>query len=242
MKRYIILSALCLLLSLSAHAQFATQRAIEMGHGASVQGKALMVQMTTEGLLAKQYSVIKGNEEDIYDFQMELSDYLDKFNDVLQLCACFYAIYYQVNAARHNLAEVSQSIRLCPTGVFAASFKKTRHNVMIATGKNIYEMATSITKLFTEKMSQFERIQELNHLEDLLATFNKQLRALAEQIRYTSLVDLWNEYMGNFMRPSAVDHGMTALKCMRNTSFRLKERFLVWKFGSYEGLHLLKDN
>lgn len=228
MKKYLIITLLLVLMAVPSFGQLSADRAGAMAVGMKFQAKTAIAQLTTLGLLSRQYSDIKENEDKIVDFQKQYEEYLDNFNDVISACACFYSIYWQVKQATHNIREVREAVEYCPTGVFAAAFQRTRNNVMKASAKNIAEMVTSITKIFTNKMTGKERMEELQKLENDLALFNSQLRALAEQIRYTSLVDLWNEYMGKFRRYTAQERGDVALDCMFNATLRLRERYAVW--------------
>lgn len=215
-------------IGLYSYAQLGTQRAGLIYAGALYEGAGVLGENVLQGALKLQYNYIGDKEQDIADWQQAYSDYLDKFQDVLQLAACFYAIYYEVNEARKNLNAVSNAIKICPTGVFAAAFKKKRNNVMRQTGQNIVEMTTSIVKVFTNKMNQKQRFDEIYKIERMLQTFNSQLSELAIQIRYTSIIDLWDEFMGKAHLSQRRDHGDVALDCMYKASLRAKERYLVW--------------
>ena len=230
--RRILLSLLFVLsVSMAANAQVGVQRVGFMTIGAKSQGHAILAQIAAEGGLAKQFDDIAGNDKKIVNLQQQYYDYLSKFSDVLSLCACFYSIYYDVNEARKNLNEVALAIKTCPTGIFAAAFQKQRNNVMIETGKNIYDMCTSIVTLFDNKMTGKDRLDELQKLEVQLQKFSRQLRRLAEQIRYTSFIDLWDQYMGKLRRFTPRDRGDVALNCMVVSSLAVKEKIFEWTWG-----------
>ena len=161
--------------------------------------KTIKALIGVQGLETTGHIGVKEEVEATTKFQKEFNDYLDTFHDAISAAAEIYGIYHEVNQTIRNIKNLSEVVEESPTNVLAVAFSAKKNVMYQNIVKNSLEIIMDIRKVCFEesKMTEHERNKVLSKIRPKLKRFNKQLTTLTFTLKYTSLMDVWNEILGN---------------------------------------------
>lgn len=198
-------------------------------------------QIPLQGTMAVQHNYIGGKLDYIAYLQDSISESLMHIHDALQMAACLYSIYYELSEVISNTAELAHSIDICPTGIFATIisggrnkiWKETYENIMYISG-DIYDIVASGKK---NRMTGADRYDKVMEVQRRLRVFNHQLVTLSGMVRYTSLVDVWNEAIMKSQIGRRHDPVDLALQSLKLATLRVREDYAKYRYTTYEGFN-----
>lgn len=167
--------------------------AIEMA--SSKAKKTLEAQMKMQGLETAGHIWTKEEIEATTEFQREFNDYLDSFHNILQIAAEIYGVYYEVTKTSKHVKNLAEVVSSSPSNVLAVAFSTRRNVVYRNLIKSSLDIFMDIRKVCFEKskMTEQERDKVISGIRPKLRKINHQLAQLTLALRYTSLLDVWNE-------------------------------------------------
>lgn len=138
---------------------------------------------------------IQAKEKDITNLQLEFNKYLLELHDVITLAAELYGNYYEFTEMTSNLKHLAAACEESPTNILANAFKDDKRQIVTNIVGTTTELLMDIKKTFIDqvRMTEKERIQNLDDVRKKMKLINKQLRRMERNIRYYNLCDLWND-------------------------------------------------
>ena len=192
-----MMTIVMLLLAVTAYGQMGLDaaRALNIKLESESARKTIRNQWKGQTLMTSGYMLITPEIESVTNFQKEFNDYLDRFHDVLQVAAEVYGIYYEVTKTAKNIKTVSGIIADSPTNTLAVAFDRRWGTIYTDIIKNSIDILQDIRKVCFEgsKMTEQERHKIMRGIRPKMRKFNKRLETLALALRYSTLLDLWNQ-------------------------------------------------
>ena len=138
---------------------------------------------------------VTDKEKDIANLQREFDKYLVNLHNEIAIAAQLYGSYYEFTQMTNNLRNLYDVCSNSPENVIANAFNSEKRqivsNIVTSTTELMYDIKKSIIDL--TRMTEKERIDNLDAIRRKMNTINKQLRKLERNIRYYNLCDLWND-------------------------------------------------
>lgn len=180
--------------------------------------KTLEAQNRAQALMTTGHLWMQTEIEQTTDFQREFSNYLDRFHDILGFAAEIYGIYYEITQISKNVSDLNDVVASHPANALAVAFHTRRNAVyrnIIINGVNIV-MDIKTLCFDDSKMTEQEKNEMITNIRPKLRLMNKQLRALALAVKYTTFLDVWNEITDRASAYEGVDKRAIIERCMRD--------------------------
>ena len=217
--RHALMAVVLLLCSTSAFAWGVDPVRAAMIDQDSKQAKeTLEAQDRAQALMTTGHLWMQTEIEQTTDFQREFSNYLDRFHDILGFAAEIYGIYYEITQISKNVSDLNDVVASHPANALAVAFHTRRNAVyrnIIINGVNIV-MDIKTLCFDDSKMTEQEKNEMITNIRPKLRLVNKQLRALALAVKYTTFLDVWNEITDRASAYEGVDKRAIIERCMRD--------------------------
>ena len=180
--------------------------------------KTLEAQNRAQALMTTGHLWMQTEIEQTTDFQREFSNYLDRFHDILGFAAEIYGIYYEITQISKNVSDLNDVVASHPANALAVAFHTRRNAVyrnIIINGVNIV-MDIKTLCFDDSKMTEQEKNEMITNIRPKLRLMNKQLRALALAVKYTTFLDVWNEITDRASAYEGFDKRAIIERCMRD--------------------------
>ena len=167
--------------------------------------KTLNAQQRAQLVISGMHIFMKEEIEATTDFQREFNEYLDQFNEVIQIAAEVYGIYHEVSQVAKNIKELNSIVSDTPANALAVAFSSKRNKIYTDLVMTSLDIAKDIHKVcFAHaKMTEKERIKIILGMRPKLKKTNHQLRRMALLIKYTTFLDVWNEILDkHYFKPA----------------------------------------
>ena len=167
--------------------------------------KTLNAQQRAQLVISGMHIFMKEEIEATTDFQREFNEYLDQFNEVIQIAAEVYGIYYEITEVAKNIKELNSVVSDAPANALAVAFSSKRNKIYTDLVMTSLDIAKDIHKIcFAHaKMTEKERIKIILGMRPKLKKTNYQLRRMALLIKYTTFLDVWNEIVDKHYKPKS---------------------------------------
>ena len=167
--------------------------------------KTLNAQQRAQLVISGMHIFMKEEIEATTDFQREFNEYLDQFNEVIQIAAEVYGIYYEITEVAKNIKELNSVVSDAPANALAVAFSSKRNKIYTDLVMTSLDIAKDIHKVcFAHaKMTEKERIKIIFGMRPKLKKTNYQLRRMALLIKYTTFLDVWNEIVDKHYKPKS---------------------------------------
>lgn len=168
--------------------------------------KTLNAQERAQLVMSGMHVYVKEEVEATANFQREFNEYLDQFNEVIQIAAETYGIFNEVKMVSKNIKsfiDVLDEGRNMDNVVAVAAYPR-RNKVFTDLVKTSLDLAKDIhTVCFSKtKMTQKERLKIVLGMRPKLRMVNDQLRRMTLYIKYTNLIDVWNKLIDKKYKPA----------------------------------------
>ena len=163
--------------------------------------KTLNAQQRAQLVISGMHIFMKEEIEATTDFQREFNEYLDQFNEVIQIAAEVYGIYHEVSQVAKNIKELNNIVSNTPANALAVAFSSKRNKIYTDLVMTSLDIAKDIHKVCFSgaKMTEKERIKIILGLKKT----NYQLRRMAMFIKYTTFLDVWNDILDkHYFKPA----------------------------------------
>ena len=167
--------------------------------------KTLNAQQRAQLVISGMHIFMKEEIEATTDFQREFNEYLDQFNEVIQIAAEVYGIYHEVSQVAKNIKELNSIVSDTPANALAVAFSSKRNKIYTDLVMTSLDIAKDIHKIcFAHaKMTEKERIKIIFGMRPKLKKTNYQLRRMAMFIKYTTFLDVWNDILDkHYFKPA----------------------------------------
>ena len=167
--------------------------------------KTLNAQQRAQLVISGMHIFMKEEIEATTDFQREFNEYLDQFNEVIQIAAEVYGIYHEVSQVAKNIKELNSVVSDTPANALAVAFSSKRNKIYTDLVMTSLDIAKDIHKVCFSgaKMTEKERIKIILGMRPKLKKTNHQLRRMAMFIKYTTFLDVWNEILDkHYFKPA----------------------------------------
>lgn len=158
---------------------------------------------------------IKEEMQATYDLQKKFNDYLDSFRGVVSLAAQIYGFYHEIDYLVTNMNRLGDQLEKHPTNSLAVALTPRRNQIY----RDILLMSLDICNdirqvcLSEVKMTEKERIEIVFNIRPKFKKMNHHIARLTRAVKYTSLLDVWDEIAENAKDPA--DKGNIAKQAMR---------------------------
>lgn len=158
---------------------------------------------------------IKEEMQESYDIQKKFNDYLDSFRDVICFAAQIYGFYHEIDYLVANIGKLGDQLEKHPNNSLAVALTPRRNQIY----RNIFLTSLDICNdirqvcLSDVKMTEKERIEIIFNIRPKLKKMNLSIARLTRAVKYTSLLDVWDEIAENAKDPA--DKGTIAKQAMR---------------------------
>lgn len=158
---------------------------------------------------------IKEEMQETYDIQKKFNDYLDSFRDVICLAAQIYGFYQEIDNLSTNMGRLSDQLQKHPSNSLAVALTPRQNQIY----RDILLMSLDICNdirqvcLSNVKMTEKQRVEIIFGIRPKLKKMNKSISRLTRAVKYTSLLDVWDEIAENAKSPA--DKGSIAKQAMR---------------------------
>ena len=168
--------------------------------------KTLNAQERAQLVMSGMHVYVKEEVEATANFQREFNEYLDQFNEVIQIAAETYGIFNEVKMVSQNIKsfiEVLDEGKNMDNVVAVAAYPK-RNKIFTELVMTSLDIAKDIHKVcFSKtKMTQKERLKIIFDMRPKLRKVNDQLRRMTLYIKYTNLIDVWNKLIDKKYKPA----------------------------------------
>lgn len=166
--------------------------------------KTLQAQERVQLLNASLHLFIDQETMAITNYQREFNDYLDEFHELISMLAETYGIYMEVTKLAKNIGELNKLLATCPVENLVAtglSQKRTMiYKDLVDTGAGI---VNDIRMVFFSKikMTEKQRLQMVFRVRPKLNTFNAKLKRAVLVLKYTTFLDVWQEFFPKAYQP-----------------------------------------
>ena len=142
---------------------------------------------------------VKEEVEGTWQIQKEFNDYLDSFHGIIVYAAQIYGFYHEVDRMVGNMRNLADQIGRSPANAVAVALSANRNKVYRQVILQTVEIVNDIRMvcLSDVKMTEKERTEIFFGVRPKLKEMNRTLQRLVRAVKYTSLVDVWNEISGN---------------------------------------------
>ena len=167
--------------------------------------KTLNAQQRAQLVISGMHIFMKEEIEATTDFQREFNEYLDQFNEVIQIAAEVYGIYHEVSQVAKNIKELNNIVSNTPANALAVAFSSKRNKIYTDLVMTSLDIAKDIHKVCFSgaKMTEKERIKIILGMRPKLKKTNYQLRRMAMFIKYTTFLDVWNDILDkHYFKPA----------------------------------------
>ena len=167
--------------------------------------KTLNAQQRAQLVISGMHIFMKEEIEATTDFQREFNEYLDQFNEVIQIAAEVYGIYHEVSQVAKNIKELNNIVSNTPANALAVAFSSKRNKIYTDLVMTSLDIAKDIHKVCFSgaKMTEKERIKIILGMRPKLKKTNYQLRRMALLIKYTTFLDVWNDILDkHYFKPA----------------------------------------
>ena len=167
--------------------------------------KTLNAQQRAQLVISGMHIFMKEEIEATTDFQREFNEYLDQFNEVIQIAAEVYGIYHEVSQVAKNIKELNSIVSDTPANALAVAFSSKRNKIYTDLVMTSLDIAKDIHKVCFSgaKMTEKERIKIILGMRPKLKKTNYQLRRMAMFIKYTTFLDVWNDILDkHYFKPA----------------------------------------
>ena len=158
---------------------------------------------------------IKEEMQATYDIQKKFNDYLDSFRDVVCFAAQIYGFYHEIDYLVKNMNKLGEQLEAHPTNSLAVALTPRQNQIyrdILLTSLDICNDIRLVC-LSSVKMTEKERIEIVFNIRPKLKKMNKSIARLTRAVKYTSLLDVWEEIDENAKDPA--DKGSIAQQAMR---------------------------
>ena len=158
---------------------------------------------------------IKEEIKETYNIQKKFNDYLDSFRDVVCFAAQIYGFYHEIDYLVNNMGKLSEQLEKHPSNSLAVALTPRQNQIY----RDILLMSLDICNdirqvcLSDVKMTEKQRIEIIFGIRPKLKKMNKSISRLTRAVKYTSLLDVWDEIAENAKSPA--DKGSIAKQAMR---------------------------
>ena len=167
--------------------------------------KALNAQQRAQLVMSGMHIFMEEEVSATTDFQREFNEYLDQFNEVIQIAAEVYGIYHEVSQVAKNIKELNSIVSDTPANALAVAFSSKRNKIYTDLVMTSLDIAKDIHKVCFSgaKMTEKERIKIILGMRPKLKKTNYQLRRMAMFIKYTTFLDVWNDILDkHYFKPA----------------------------------------
>lgn len=157
---------------------------------------------------------IKEEMQATYDIQKKFNDYLDSFRDVVCFAAQIYGFYHEIDYLVKNMNKLGDQLEAHPTNSLAVALTPRQNQIyrdILLTSLDICNDIRQVC-LSSTKMTEKERIEIVFNIRPKLKKMNKSIARLTRAVKYTSLLDVWEEIAENAKDPA--DKGSIAKQAM----------------------------
>lgn len=209
MKKKIVIILLVAMVGIKGYAQFPytdPTRAATILLFTEQAKKTLNAQERAQLVMSGMHVYVKEEVEATANFQREFNEYLDQFNEVIQIAAETYGIFNEVKMVSKNIKsfiDVLDEGRNMDNVVAVAAYPR-RNKVFTDLVKTSLDLAKDIhTVCFSKtKMTQKERLKIVLGMRPKLRKVNDQLQRMTLYIKYTNLIDVWNKLIDTKYKPA----------------------------------------
>ena len=158
---------------------------------------------------------IKEEMKETYNIQKKFNDYLDSFRDVVCFAAQIYGFYHEIDYLVTNMGKLSEQLEKHPGNSLAVALTPRQNQIY----RDILLMSLDICNdirqvcLSDVKMTEKQRVEIIFNIRPKLKKMNKSISRLTRAVKYTSLLDVWDEIAENAKSPA--DKGNIAKQAMR---------------------------
>lgn len=212
----------------------------DAGRGAAIyvwnktHQKALSEQSGAMMLMTTAHIWANAEQQSINEFHQEFCNYLDSLHNYLVLAASGYGLYLEGKQLYYNIQEMKEVVvdgKKYGNVVAAALSKRTKfiYAKLLTTGGEIINDITQ-TCFSGKKMSEMERYLKIAAIRPKIHKFNKELCQLNQAVRYTTMIDVWNEWLHKSKRHnvrSKKELAYTALDRWRLGAQQVRDK--AWK-------------
>ena len=167
--------------------------------------KTLNAQQRAQLVISGMHIFMKEEIEATTDFQREFNEYLDQFNEVIQIAAEVYGLYHEVSQVAKNVKELNSIVSDTPANALAVAFSSKRNKIYTDLVMTSLDIAKDIHKVCFSgaKMTEKERIKIILGMRPKLKKTNYQLRRMSLMIKYTTFLDVWNDILDkHYFKPA----------------------------------------
>ena len=153
--------------------------------------------------------------EATYDIQKKFNDYLDTFRDVVCLAAQIYGFYHEIDCLVTNMSKLTDQLEAHPSNSLAVALTPRRNKLyqeILLTSLDICNDIRQVC-LSNVKMTEKERVEIVFNIRPKLKKMNKTISRLTLAVKYTSLLDVWDDIAENAKDPA--DKGSIAKQAMQ---------------------------
>jgi len=158
---------------------------------------------------------IKEEMKETYDIQKKFNDYLDSFRNVVCFAAQIYGFYHEIDYLVKNMNKLGDQLEAHPTNSLAVALTPRQNQIyrdILLTSLDICNDIRQVC-LSNVKMTEKERIEIVFNIRPKLKKMNKSISRLTRAVKYTSLLDVWEEIDERAKDPA--DKGSIAQQAMR---------------------------
>lgn len=158
---------------------------------------------------------IKEEMKATYDIQKKFNDYLDSFRDVVCFAAQIYGFYHEIDYLVTNMNKLGDQLDKHPTNSLAVALTPRQNQLyreILLTSLDICNDIRQVC-LGEMKMTEKERIEIIFSIRPKLKKMNRTISLLTRAVKYTSLLDVWDEIVENAKDPA--DKGNIARQAMQ---------------------------
>ena len=167
--------------------------------------KTLNAQQRAQLVMSGMHIFMEEEVSATTDFQREFNEYLDQFNEVIQIAAEVYGIYHEVSQVAKNVKELNSIVSNTPANALAVAFSSKRNKIYTDLVMTSLDIAKDIHKVCFSgaKMTEKERIKIILGMRPKLKKTNHQLRRMSLMIKYTTFLDVWNDILDkHYFKPA----------------------------------------
>ena len=149
------------------------------------------------------------------DLQREFNNYLDSFRSIVSYAAQIYGFYHEIGQLVDNMGGLVAQLDAHPANGLAVALSAKRNKIYRELIMNSIEIVNDIRTvcLSGNKMTEKERVEIVFNIRPKLKKMNKTISRLTLAVKYTSLLDVWDDIAENAKDPA--DKGSIAKQAMQ---------------------------
>lgn len=158
---------------------------------------------------------IREEMQETYNIQRKFNNYLDSFRDVVCLAAQIYGFYHEIDNLVENMGKLSAQLDAHPSNSLAVALTPRKNQIYRDILYGSLDICNDIRQvcLGNVKMTEKQRVEIIFNIRPKLKKMNKSISRLTRAVKYTSLLDVWDEIAENAKDPA--DKGNIAKQAMR---------------------------